>query len=161
MGQFTKIWKYFCFAGVLFITGCSTISTEDGTNYSTPMEEQYYRNRETFDHIYALQKEKNDKPITTAVVFDFKNDVYTIQPGISNNTNDTIWDTILDDDMLNSAMDNVRDSKAQVITIKPCSDCERIAVGTIYSDRSLKYSFKPDDMTVTFNTLQFPSTKGG
>jgi len=161
MEQFTKICKYFCFAGMLFITGCSTISTEDGTNYSTPMEEQYYRNRETFDHIYALQKETNGKQTITAVVFDFKNDPYTLRPGISNDANDIIWDSILDNGILNSAMDNVRESKAQVITIKPCSDCERIAVGTIYSDRSLRYSFKPDDMTIIFNTLQFPSAKGG
>jgi len=161
MKQFPRIWLYYCFAGMLCITGCSAVSTEDGLKYSISMDEQHYRNRETFDHIYALQKKVKGQEVTTAIVFDFKNDAFTVKPDTANSSGDNNWDNIVDDDILNRAMNSVRDAKSQVITIKPCSDCERIAVGTIYSDRTMGYSFKPDDMSILFAPFQFPSSKGG
>ena len=46
-----------------------------------PIDEEFYRNVETFETVETLPKNTKNEPETTTMIFDFKDNAFILQPG--------------------------------------------------------------------------------
>lgn len=84
-----------------------------------------------------------------AVLFDFREDGYTLDFPKGREKDGGRWLKIRDNEHLQIAAQEVDDLVYQAITLKPCWTCPRIAVGMGYSKTPLNLVLTPDTGIIT------------
>lgn len=137
------------------------VSTDGASGYGIPTEDEHYADPGAYERVFALVKSQGWESTASAVVFDFKDDGFSVRPRNTRETKSEAWVEVKNAKRLQGYMEDVSTAQCRAVALKPCLKCPSEAVGVVYTNGTLIYDCDVEKGIITFRKPLSELTDGG